>query len=244
VRKVKNGVVLIGVKLLIWLGDVRNLDVRVLSCPIWRLVLHYADELDNVVNWATPVHPIILDAFRTIPNDFISIIRNNRELDGRARFFITIYTETGGMQYFKITKSDTLANYFNAQGCGELSDVISIDIDINNDPNNYLETLARLSMTFQQGPNNGHFGLIMKPIDADLNDPAYFILNGDTFLYGNEIYSTSVSGGRARLYIPVEDLVLIGNVNPKDYNDIIEKNYFIYNLYLKYVKSLTWFKSN
>ena len=100
-------------------------------------------------------------------------------------------------------------------------------------------------MTFMQGSKNNRFGLIMKKADADLGDPSYFVLNGDSFLEEEEIYSfPEASGSGARKYYPLGDLKFTGTVDIKTFTNKIEKRYFLYNLYLKYVKSLEWFVWN
>ena len=174
---------------------------------------------------------------------FRNAIKNNKELNGKARFFITLDGDhTEGIQYLAISKSDTLSKYFKAYGAAGFP--VHVDIDINNDPNNLLERLARISMTFQQGPGNLRFGLIMKDISSNINDPAYFVLNGDHFLAQNEIFSKDSRSGGARKYISLtgdSTITLIGNFNIDNNNNKIDNQYFIYNLYMKSVKNLKWF---
>jgi hypothetical protein len=170
---------------------------------------------------------------------FKEIINNNPELGGKARFFITLDDDVHGIQYFKISGSDTLSKYFVAYGA---SFPVCVDVDIHNDKGKTLEKLARLSMTYQQGPKNHRFGLIMKKLESTETDPAYFILNGDHFLAEDEIYSKEgASGGGARKYAPLGDLKFTGIVDIETFNNKIDKRYFQYNLYLKYVKNLEWF---
>ncbi len=174
---------------------------------------------------------------------FKDAIKNNKELNGKARFFITLDSDQIGIQYFKITSSDTLSKYFKAHG---VSSAVYVDVDINNDPNKLLEKLARISMTYQQGPGNLRFGLIMKSVSSNINDPAYFVLNGDHFLAEDEIFSkekTSTSNHQ-RFYIPLtgdSSITFTGNFDIEEINNRVDKRYFIYNLYLKFVKNLEWF---
>ena len=80
-------------------------------------------------------------------------------------------------------------------------------------------------MTFMQGSKNNRFGLIMKKADADLGDPSYFVLNGDSFLEEEEIYSfPEASGSGARKYYPLGDLKFTGTVDIKTFTNKIEKN--------------------
>ncbi len=173
---------------------------------------------------------------------FRKTIEENPELNGKARFFITLDNNNDGIQYVHITASDTLSKFFNPNGATEYSLPIYVDIDINNDPNHYLEKLAMISMMHQQGPNMYRFGLIMKQVGAHISDPAYFVLNGDSFISAEHIYSeSSILPSGTRRYTSVRDLEFVGVVDFKHYNTIINKNYFIYNLYIKYVQNLGWF---
>ncbi len=173
---------------------------------------------------------------------FKDAIRDNPELGGKARFFITLDDDKLGIQYFKIAPSDTLGKYFQAHGTAQSSSPVYVDVDINNDPYNYLEKLARVSMMYQQGPGNRRFGLVMKQQGADITDSAYFVLTGDGFLSKDKIFSKEgLSGGATRKYLPLIGLQFTGVFDIDKYNSRIDGHYFIYNLYLDYVKNLDWF---
>jgi len=156
-------------------------------------------------------------------------ITDNPGLNGKARFFITLDEDIGGIQYFKISKVDTLSKHFKFHGTGASNNPIYIDLDINNDPNNQLEILARLSMTYRRGNKLNRFGLVMKQQGASINSPAYFVLNGDSFLAEDEIFSLGgVTGGAARVYVPLSGLQFIGIFDINKHNEEIDKRYFNY----------------
>ena len=203
------------------------------NIPIYGNILDISHENQDIANK------------RAIDNRveiFRDAIGNNKELNGKARFFITLDNGQTGIQYFKITKADTLSEYFKAHG---FRSATYVDVDINNDPNKLLEKLAKISMTYQRGPGNLRFGLIMKSVSSDINDPAYFVLNGDHFLAEDEIFSKErASTSHSRTYIPLtgdSSITFTGNFDIEEINNRIDKRYFIYNLQVEFMKNLEWF---
>jgi hypothetical protein len=161
---------------------------------------------------------------------FRDAIRDNAELGGKARFFLTVEGEEGGAKYLKIYDQDPLSEYFVPHGGKISSEAIYMDIDINNDPNHDLEFLARLSLTYRQAQNDYRFGLIMKQQGSSIGDSAYFALAGDTFLASGEVYSDGIEKRTGyRLYVPITDLRFTGKFNTGHYNSKIDKHYFIYD---------------